>query len=143
RPGKAVEPGALSIFPDLPGRFRLPPDHTEADRRAALARYLSDPKNALTWRSIVNRVWRYHFGRGLVESPNDFGRMGQLPTHPELLDWLAADFRDGCQSLKALHRVMVTSATYRQASAVVGGEGAKIDADNAYYWHMNRRKLEA
>jgi mono/diheme cytochrome c family protein len=142
RPGKIVEPGALSVLADLPGRFRLPPDHTEADRRAALARYLSDPKNALTWRSIVNRVWRYHFGRGIVESPNDFGRMGQLPTHPELLDWLAADFRDGGQSLKSLHRLLVTSATYRQASAV-GGDQAKVDTENAYYWRMNRRKLEA
>jgi mono/diheme cytochrome c family protein len=142
RPGKAVEPGALSVLADLPGCFRLPPDHTEADRRAALARYLSDPKNALTWRSIVNRVWRYHFGRGIVESPNDFGRMGQLPTHPELLDWLAADFRDGGQSLKSPHRLLVTSAIYRQASSV-GGDQAKIDAENAYYWRMNRRKLEA
>ncbi len=156
KPGKEVGPGALAVFPDLPSRFRLPPDHPEGERRAALAHYLTDPKNALTWRSIVNRVWRYHFGRGIVESPNDFGRMGQLPTHPELLDWLAADFRDNGQSLKALHRVMVTSATYRQASAVggapsplspggrgVGGEGEKLDAENAYYWRMNRRKLEA
>ncbi len=142
RPGKEVGPGALSVFPDLPARFRLPPNHTEGDRRAALARYLTDPKNALTWRSIVNRVWRYHFGRGLVDSPNDFGRMGQLPTHPELLDWLAADFRDGGQSLKSLHRLLVTSATYRQSSAV-SGEQARTDAENAYYWRMNRRKLEA
>jgi hypothetical protein len=142
RPGMEVGPGALSVFPDLPGRFRLPPNHSEGDRRAALAHYLTDPKNALTWRSVVNRVWRYHFGRGLVESPNDFGRMGQLPTHPELLDWLAADFRDGGQSLKSLHRLLVTSATYRQASVADGGQ-AKLDAENAYYWHMNRRKLEA
>jgi mono/diheme cytochrome c family protein len=170
KPGKEVGPGALSVFPELPSRFRLPPDHAEGERRAALARYLTDPKNALTWRSIVNRVWRYHFGRGIVESPNDFGRMGQLPTHPELLDWLAAEFRDNGQSLKALHRMMVTSATYRQTSSVSptpgpsptrgegsktsppsplvgeggwGGEGGKLDADNAYYWRMNRRKLEA
>jgi hypothetical protein len=142
RPGKEVGPGALSVFPDLPSRFRLPPDHAEGERRAALARYLTDPMNALTWRSIVNRVWRYHFGRGIVDSPNDFGRMGQLPTHPELLDWLAADFRDGGQSLKALHRMMVTSATYRQSSAAAGDQ-AKADSENAYYWRMNRRKLEA
>ena len=116
RPGKEVGPGTLSVFPDLPSRFPVPADHVEGERRAALAHYLTDPKNALTWRSIVNRVWRYHFGRGIVESPNDFGRMGQLPTHPELLDWLAADFRDGGQSLKPLHRLLVTSATYRQAS---------------------------
>ncbi len=142
RPGKEVGPGALTVLPELPGRFLLPPDHAEGQRRAALARYLTDPKNVLTWRSIVNRVWRYHFGRGLVESINDFGRMGQLPTHPELLDWLAVEFRDGGQSLKSLHRLLVTSATYRQASAV-GGDGARADAENAYYWNMNRRKLEA
>jgi hypothetical protein len=142
RPGKEVGPGALRVFPDLPGRFQLRPTATEADRRAALARYLTDPKNALTWRSIVNRVWRYHFGRGLVESPNDFGRMGQLPTHPELLDWLAIEFRDGGQSLKSLHRQLVTSATYRQASSARGDQ-ARLDAENAYYWRMNRRKLEA
>jgi mono/diheme cytochrome c family protein len=142
RPGKEVGPGALSVFPDLPGRFRLPPEHGEGPRRAALARYLTDPKNALTWRSIVNRVWRYHFGRGLVETPNDFGRMGQLPTHPELLEWLAADFRDGGQSLKSLHRLLVTSATYCQSWAA-SGEQARADAENAYYGRMNRRKLEA
>src|SRR5262249_21673553 len=78
-PGKEVCPGALSVFPDLPSRFRLSAGHAESARRSELARYLTDPKNALTWRSIVNRVWRYHFGRGIVESPNDFGRMGQLP----------------------------------------------------------------
>jgi mono/diheme cytochrome c family protein len=141
-PGKEVGPGALSVLPDLPSRFDLPPGHAEGERRAALARYLADARNAVTWRSIVNRVWRYHFGRGLVDSPNDFGRMGQLPTHPELLDWLAADFRDGGQSLKGLHRLLVTSSTYRQASAV-NGDQAKADAENAYYWRMNRRKLEA
>ena len=86
------------------------------------------PDNPLTWRSIVNRVWQYHFGRGLVDTPNDFGRMGQLPTHPELLDWLAAEFRDGGQSLKQLHRLIVTSATYRQASTVERRDGRAIDA---------------
>ena len=87
---------------ELPGTFELSAGHTEGDRRAALARWLTDSRNALTWRSIVNRVWHYHFGRGIVATPNDFGRMGQLPTHPELLDWLAVEFRDGGQSLKAL-----------------------------------------
>ena len=100
------------------------------------------PRNPLTWRSIVNRVWQYHFGRGIVATPNDFGRMGQLPTHPELLDWLAVEFRDGGQSLKALHRLIVTSATYRQTSAG-NPAAAAADAGNAYLWRMNRRKLEA
>src|SRR5262249_25956966 len=111
-------------------------------RRAAVAQCLTDRANPLPGRSIVNRVWQYHFGRGIVETPNDFGKMGRLPTHPELLDWLAVEFRDGGQSLKRLHRLLVTSATYRQASA---GNAAfeKLDAANAYLWRMTRRKLEA
>ena len=85
----------------------------------------------LTWRSIVNRVWHYHFGRGIVDTPNDFGRMGATPTHPELLDWLAVWFRDGGGSLKELHRLIVTSETYRQSSAAPTRACAAIDADNA------------
>ena len=142
KPGKEVGPGSLSALPDLPARFSLPEGHTEGDRRAALARWLTDAKNPLTWRSIVNRVWLYHFDRAIVDSPNDFGRMGQLPTHPELLDWLAAEFRDGGQSIKKLHRLIVTSSTYRQSSAD-RPDAAKIDTGNQYYWRMNRRRLEA
>jgi hypothetical protein len=142
KPGKEVGPGALRAVPGLSARFDLPPNHKEGDRRAALANWLTDRRNPLTWRSIVNRVWHYHFGRAIVETPNDFGHNGQLPTHPELLDWLAAEFRDNGQSLKTLHRLIVTSATYRQTSA---GNPAfeKIDANNRYVWRMNRRRLEA
>jgi hypothetical protein len=142
KPGKEVGPGALSAVPGLPPRFDLPSGHSEGDRRAALARWLTDRKNVLTWRSIVNRVWLYHMGRGIVDSPNDFGKMGHAPTHPELLDWLAVEFRDGSQSLKQLHRLIVTSSTYRQASAD-NPAYAKVDSGNQYYWRMNRRKLEA
>jgi mono/diheme cytochrome c family protein len=91
KPGKEVGPGALNCLPGLPSRFELPANHVEGERRAALAQWLTRSDNPLTWRSIVNRVWQYHFGRGLVDTPNDFGRMGSLPTHPELLDWLAVD----------------------------------------------------
>lgn len=141
-PGKQVGPGALALFPELPADFALPADHSEGERRAALARWISDPRNPLVWRSIVNRLWHYHFGRGIVATPNDFGRMGQLPTHPELLDWLAVEFRDGGGSLKALHRLIVTSATYRQAS--LGNPSMeRLDANNVYLWRMNRRRLEA
>src|ERR1044071_10084324 len=91
----------------------------------------------LTRRSIVNRVWHYHFGRGLVETPNDFGHNGSLPTHPELLDWLSFWFSDHGESLKQLHRLIVTSATYRQSSASVP-EFAKLDGDNRYLWRMHR-----
>ena len=141
-PGPEVGPGALNVLSELSGTFDLSASHTEGDRRAALARWLTDSRNSLTWRSIVNRVWQYHFGRGIVGTPNDFGRMGQVPTHPELLDWLAVELRDSGQSLKNLHRLIVTSATYRQASA--GNPSAEaLDAGNAYVWRMNRRKLEA
>ena len=109
-------PGALACVPGLDASFSLPDPEDEGSRRAALARWLADPKNVLTWRSIVNRVWHYHFGRGLADTPNDFGRMGAPPSHPELLDWLAVEFRDGGGSLKQLHRLIVTSATYRQSS---------------------------
>ena len=144
KPGKEVGPGTLHCLPGLPSRFELPPNHVEGERRAALAQWLTRVENPLTWRSIVNRVWQYHFGRGLVETPNDFGRMGGLPTHPELLDWLASDFRDGGQSLKTLHQLIVTSATYRQESGARGQESAaQFDSDNRYLWRANRRKLEA
>jgi cytochrome c553 len=141
-PAHEVGPGALTLVEPLVSRFDLPADHAEGDRRAALARWLADPKNPLTWRSIVNRVWHYHFGRGIVATPNDFGRMGAPPTHPELLDWLAATCRDGGGSLKALHRLIVTSATYRQTSGSVAAFDA-IDSGNEFLWRQNRRKLEA
>jgi hypothetical protein len=141
-PGKEVTPGALSRLPGLSGELDLSADHTEGDRRAALARWLTDAKNPLSWRSIVNRVWLYHFGRGIVDTPSDFGRMGQLPSHPELLDWLAVEFRDSGQSFKHLHRLLLTSATYRQSSAI-SPQAAASDAQNVWYSHMSRRRLEA
>jgi hypothetical protein len=147
RPGKVVAPGAIAAIHAPSAHFDLPADHAEGERRAALARWLTDRQNPLTWRSIVNRVWLYHFGRGIVDTPSDFGQMGDLPTHPELLDWLAVEFRDGGQSLKRLHRLIVTSATYRQTSNITDEAktiGAPVqDAGNAFYWRMNRRRLEA
>jgi hypothetical protein len=141
-PGPEVGPGTCGYLLELDARFDIDPTADEGARRVALARWLTDKRNPLTWRSIINRVWQYHFGRGIVDSPNDFGRMGALPTHPELLDWLAAEFRDGPQSIKQLHRLICTSAVYRQSS---NGNAAheKIDAANQYLWRMNRRKLEA
>ena len=118
QPRGAAVPGALSCVAAIESRFKLPHADDEGERRAALAHWLSDPRNPLTWRSIVNRVWQYHFGRGLVETPNDFGRMGALPTHPALLDWLAVQFRDHGQSIKQLNRLIVTSKAYRQSSRI-------------------------
>lgn len=142
KPGVEVGPGAPPFVPGLPAAFELPPDHSEGARRAALAAWITHRDNPLTWRSIVNRVWQYHFGRGLVDSPNDFGRMGQRPSHPEVLDWLAAEFRDGDQSLKRLHRLIVTSGTYRQSSSD-RADYARRDAQNVLLWRANRRKLDA
>ena len=141
-PDKEVGPGTLPFTKELTAQFNLPTDAPEGARRVALAKWITDNRNPLTWRVIVNRVWHYHFGRGLSDTPNDFGRMGSQPTHPELLDWLAVDFRDSGQSLKKLHRLIVTSATYRQSS-LGNPANEKIDTSNAFLWRMNRRKLEA
>ena len=145
KPGPEVQPGALRCVTSLPADFALSKDHSEGIRRAALAEWLTDPRHPLTWRSIVNRVWQYHFGRGIVDTPNDFGRMGGRPSHPELLDWLAAEFRDGGQSLKDLHRLIVTSATYQQSShaSTAPGSPSVQDSDNRLLSRMNPRRLEA
>ena len=144
KPGREVLPGAISGIEVLPSRFDLPPNAPEGERRAALARWITDKQHPLTWRSIVNRVWQYHFGRGIVETPNDFGHMGALPTHPELLDYLAATFRDDMGgSLKKLHRLIVTSAAYKQSSSAVNDKAMQLDANNTLLWHGHRRKLEA
>jgi hypothetical protein len=114
----------------------------EGSRRAALADWLASPANMLTWRSIANRLWHYHFGRGIVETPNDFGRNGGLPSHPALLDWLALELKDRGGSLKALQRLIVCSAVYRQTSRDDAASAA-IDADNRFLWRQNRRRLDA
>jgi hypothetical protein len=141
-PGDLVAPGALSCVPGLERHFALADPSDEGSRRAALARWLADPRNPLTWRSIVNRVWHYHFGRGIVDTPGDFGLMGSTPTHSELLDWLAAWFLEHGGSLKRLHRLILASAAYRQSSRG-GGEGERIDPENAYLWRMHRARLDA
>src|SRR5262249_37069854 len=128
--------------PVLQHRFTLAAEASEGERRAALARWLSDARNGLTWRSIANRIWHFHFDRGLVDTPNDFGLMGSAPTHPELLDWLAVYLLEDAGSLKQLHRLIVTSAVYRQA-VHYEPRFAAIDADNRYLWRMNRHRLDA
>jgi hypothetical protein len=143
QPAQEVAPaGIQSLGSLLKVPFQLSGTE-EAARRAALARWITHPNNALTWRSIVNRVWQHHFGRGLVETSNDFGRMGTPPSHPELLDWLALTFRDEMGgSLKKLHKLIVMSGTYRQISSA-SALAAKSDATNQWLSHQNRRKLDA
>ncbi len=141
KPGAAVKPGALTCVPNL--SFRVPSEpNDEGARRVALAHWLSDAHNVLAWRSIANRVWQSHFGRGLVDTPNDFGRMGSAPTHPELLDYLAVTLQENGGSLKKLHRLIVTSDAYRRAVRH-DATCAAVDADNAYLWRMNRQRLDA
>jgi mono/diheme cytochrome c family protein len=141
-PRAQAVPGALRCVPGLSSKLEITDAENESQRRVALAGWLADRKNVLTWRSIANRVWEYHFGQGIVDTPNDFGHMGAPPSHPELLDWLAALLRDNGGSIKALHRLIVLSATYRQASTY-SAVAAKVDADNRYLWRTNRRRLDA
>jgi mono/diheme cytochrome c family protein len=142
QPQEIVEPGTLECLPGLEGRFPLSDPDNEGSRRVALARWITDFRNVLAWRSIVNRVWHYHFGRGIVETPNDFGRMGGEPTHPELLDWLATTFQESGGLLKPLHRLIVTSAVYRQSSRS-DPKFAAIDGDDKFLWRMPRARLDA
>ncbi len=141
-PKGLVAPSAVAAVRGPEGHFTLDEAQDEGQRRAALAGWLVDPRNALVRRSIVNRVWQYHFGKGIVDSPNDFGRMGTLPTHPELLEWLAGWFADHGHSLKQLHRLLLLSAVYRQESQS-RDEAARVDAANRYLWRMNRARLDA
>ncbi len=145
QPLEVANPSLLQLPEPLPNE--LSQNASEAERRAALANWLTHDDHPLVWRSIVNRIWLYHFGQAIVTTPNDFGKMGALPSHPELLDWLAAEFRDGGRwvkrgSIKDLHRLMVNSATYQQVSDH-DEEKAKIDSSNEKLWRMNRRRLEA
>src|SRR5205814_3729959 len=114
-PGDIVTPGALSAIDEPSPEFSLDADAPEAERRRKFADWLTDPRHPLPARVMVNRLWHYHFGNGLVSTPNDFGASGSKPSHPELLDWLACEFIARGWSIKALHRLIVSSATYRQA----------------------------
>jgi mono/diheme cytochrome c family protein len=140
QPLEEAQPGALACVAGVEVDFSLKSED-EGARRKALAAWLVDQSNVLTWRSIVNRVWHFHFDRGIVDTPSDLGRMGGEPSHPKLLDWLAVWFRDGGGSFKDLHRLIVSSQTYRQTSAI--DERASADGGNRWLWRMNRRRLDA
>jgi len=141
-PGELMSPSALPCVPGLKGQLDVGDPTDEGSRRAALAKWITDSRNLITRRSIVNRVWQYHFGRGIVDTPNDFGHMGSLPTHPELLDWLAFWFLDNGESIKKLHTLILTSSVYRQVCQE-NVEGVRIDADNRLLGRMNRQRLDA
>ena len=139
-PRAAATPGTLRWVEELKPDFG---DHDtpEGKRRAALAKWITHPDNPLTHRVMVNRLWQWHFGRGLVETPSDFGRGGQTPSHPALLDWLAVELHAQNGSLKAIHRLILTSAAYRQVSHT--DHGTATDADNRLLWRQNPRRLQA
>jgi hypothetical protein len=140
--GELVSAGGMTAIRFPTADFGLTPNAPEGERRVRFANWLADPANPLTARVIVNRVWHYHFGRGIVDTPNDFGFNGGRPSHPELLDWLADELRTNSWSLKHLHRLILTSAAYRQ-SARFDADAAAKDADNRLLWRFAPRRLEA
>jgi len=142
RKGEAVEPGFPAVLNPGPAIDEPDGDTFIPQRRKALAMWLTSPDQPLLGRVMVNRIWQHHFGRGIVRTPNDFGRQGEPPTHPELLDWLAMEFADRGWSIKQMHRLIMLSSTYRSSS--VGDEkGIEEDPDNLYFSRMNRRRLDA
>ncbi|MCA9268282.1 MAG: PSD1 domain-containing protein, partial [Planctomycetales bacterium] len=137
QPQEAVAPATPSVL----GSLKLPPNAPESERRVALAEWIASEKNPLTARVMVNRIWQGHFGRGLVDTPNDFGHNGAPPTHPELLDWLAAEFIESGWSIQHMHRLIVLSAAYRQA-ATYNRAAAEKDADARLMWRYPARRLD-
>lgn len=138
--GDVVEPGFMSAFDDRTATIPTATGPT-SNRRTQLAKWLTDPKNPLTARVFVNRVWQQYFGKGIVASSEDLGTQGEKPTHPELLDWLATEFIQSGWDIKHMHRLIVTSETYQQASAH-RFDAADIDPENTYLWKMNRKRLD-
>lgn len=137
-----VSPGGIASLRGLDAEFGLGHESTDADRRGCLAQWIAHERNPLFARVLVNRLWHYHFGLGLVDTPNDFGFNGGRPSHPELLDWLAHELVRSGWSIKHLQRLIVTSATYRQSS-VFRDAAAKVDADNRLVWRKAPWRLEA
>jgi hypothetical protein len=147
KPKQELRPGFPTFLGGGEVETSLAPGVESTGLRAALARWLTRRDHPLTARVIVNRLWQHHFGVGLAASSNDFGMQGDLPTHPELLDWLAVEFMDRGWSLKEMHRLMVTSAAYCQDSQVDPANpdhtrAAAVDPGNKLLWHARRRRLE-
>lgn len=144
-----AEPGFLQVLmrhPDGSAHWQKPAPEgaTTSHRRAAMARWITDVEHGaghMSARVIVNRLWQHHFGEGLVSTPSDFGKQADPPPHPELLDWLAGELIRGGWKLKPIHRLMVTSAAYRQSSTIDSAK-ATIDPGNRLVWRLNRRRLE-
>ncbi len=143
--GSEMFPDILTVLKD-PGSAQIfsppSPNATTTGRRLALAKWIASDENPLTARVMVNRIWQHHFGKGLVATPNNFGRMGELPSHSELLDWLASEFMQKRWSIKAIHRLIVTSSTYQQSSTYTNAVSVKKDPENNLLWRMRLLRLE-
>ena len=140
--GDIVRPGAVSALRMYSSDFGIKANASDSDRRKHLANWITHQKNPLFTRVFVNRIWHYHFGIGIVETPNDFGFNGGRPSHPELLEWLATEFKANGQRLKGLHRLIVTSNTYKQA-AKPRKDGLAIDSENRLLWRKSPVRLDA
>ena len=140
RKGKQALPASLSVLGGSTSRFALPASAAESQRRLALAKWIASKDNPLTPRVLANRIWHYHFGTGIVDTPSDFGYMGGKPTHPELLDWLARKIISDGWRQKPLHKLIVTSQAYRQAGDHHAA-AAELDADSRYLWRFPPRRL--
>lgn len=139
QPREKIGPGALAAFGP---KLALSADAPDSERRLALAKWLGSPENPLTARVIVNRLWHYHFGSGLVDTPSDFGLNGGRPSHPELLDWLASELVSSGWKLKHVHQLILTSAAFQQSS-LESREAKALDSSNRLLWHFPARRLEA
>lgn len=145
QPREAIDPGALSVLAPAGQSLEFPakdPSLPTTGRRLAFAQWLTSPANPLVARVLVNRVWLHHFGRGLVATPSDFGAMGERPTNPDLLDWLASDFIQHGWKLKRLHRLIMTSTAYRQSSRR-DPKAEQRDPENRLYWRKPVQRLDA
>jgi hypothetical protein len=142
--GDPIEPAVPTVLGSEPLSLAPPAGLQSTGRRLALAHWLTRPDHPLTGRVMVNRIWQQHFGRGLVATPNDFGQLGDKPTHPDLLEWLADRFVKDGWSVKQLHRLMLTSQTYQQSATAAPADAAlKKDPENRLLWHMPTRRLTA
>ena len=136
-----VEPGFLTILDPAPAKIVPPADGKSSGRRSALARWIASPDNPLTARVMANRIWHYHFGRGIVGTPSDYGVMGERPSNKELLDYLASTFVENGWRVKKMHRLILLSNAYRQSSAW-NAESAKTDPSDKLFWRYPRHRLE-
>jgi hypothetical protein len=142
RKGEQVVPASLSVLAERGPAYTLDGDAAESERRLRLAEWIVDPQNPLTPRVLAHRLWHFHFGTGIVDTPSDFGYVGGRPTHPELLDWLARQLIDNGWHVKPLHRLIMLSQTYQQASRC-REVAAAVDADTRYLWRFPPRRLSA